>query len=107
MHIPHYIQPDNVKCFCEDGIHKGFISKFTLPEDSESKIPTEPQIRVFTKDDFQQAIECLVDVVLTTASCLGETADLLESKDHELKRLCLDAQKSLDKITQHIIERSF
>lgn len=75
-------------------------------EDSQSEIQTEPQIRVFSKADFEQAIACVVDVCITTAACLGEAADLLEGKDAELKKLCLEGQKILDKITTHVIDRS-
>lgn len=82
------------------------MEHFQLTPDSESQVPTEPKIRTFTIEDFQQAISCLVDVTLTTASVMGETAELLEGRDHELKQLCLDAQKVLDRITQHVVNRS-
>lgn len=75
-------------------------------EDSQSDIPTEPQIRTVTKEDFEQGIAYLVDACVTMAACLGEAAYILEGKDAELKKLCLEGQKMLDKITTHVIDRS-
>ena len=76
-----------------------------IDEIKEDLIPTEPKIRVMAKEDFIQAIECLQDVVMTTAACLGESAELAEPKDKELQKLCLEAQKVLDRITSHIVCR--